>query len=80
MNNPPTITKLENEMRIALSRPTCHQRPARLSIRSAFALWRSRRALAALDSIQLEDVGITAAQAHVEAKRPLWDAPASWKC
>lgn len=67
-------------MRIALSRPTCRQRPARLSLLGAFALWRSRRALANLDSSQLEDVGITATQAHAEAERPFWDAPASWKC
>ena len=44
------------------------------------ALWRSRRALAALTRAQLCDVGITPTQATREVRRPIWDAPASWKC
>lgn len=66
-------------MRIALSRPASSPRRARLSLRHAIALWRSRRALAALDAAQLDDVGISAQDAQAEARKPLWDAPASWK-
>lgn len=66
-------------MRIALSRPVSSPRLARLSLQRAVALWRSRRALAALDAAQLDDVGISAQQAQAEAQRPLWDAPSSWK-
>lgn len=67
-------------MRIALSHPASCPRPARLSLRSALALWRSRRALAALDPAMLDDVGIRAEEARLEAQKPFWDAPASWKC
>lgn len=67
-------------MRIALSHPASCSHPARLSILRSFALWRSRRDLANLDSAALADIGITPGQAKAEAKRPLWDAPASWKC
>lgn len=67
-------------MRIVLSHPASCSRPARLSFWNAYALWRSRRALAALDPSQLTDVGITAPDAQAEAQRPVWDAPASWKC
>ena len=74
------ITKLEFNMRIALTHPASCTRPARLSFWNAFALWRSRRDLAALDAAQLSDVGIAAGDARREAQRPVWDAPASWKC
>ncbi len=67
-------------MRIALSQPITQSRRPRLSIRAAIALWRSRRALAALSDEQLHDVGIQHADAQAEAARPIWDAPAQWKC
>ena len=34
---------------------------------------RQRRALARLDAAALADIGITAAQAMTEARRPVWD-------
>ena len=67
-------------MHTALTLPLSNRRTVRLSLRSALALLRSRRALARLDPDQLEDVGLTAAQAQAEAQKPVWDAPASWKC
>lgn len=67
-------------MRIALSHSIHQSRRPRLSLHSAIALWRSRRALTALSDEQLSDVGIGHADAQAEAERPIWDAPASWKC
>lgn len=67
-------------MRIALSHSIHQSRRSRLSLRSAFALWRSRRTLAALSDAQLNDVGLGHADAQAEAARPIWDAPAAWKC
>ena len=43
------------------------------------ALWRQRRALAAMDARQLADIGITRDQARTEAARPLWDVPSHWQ-
>ncbi len=43
------------------------------------AVWRERRALARLDDSALNDIGLTRAQALTEARRPLWDAPQSWR-
>lgn len=53
---------------------------ARPSLRQTAALWRSRRALATLTDQQLEDIGLSRAQAETEAARPFWDAPQWWKC
>ena len=39
---------------------------------------RSRRALAQLDNAQLNDIGLTRAEAEAEARRPAWDAPEHW--
>ena len=44
----------------------------------AYALYRERRALAALDTAQLHDIGITRGAAHREASRPVWDVPQHW--
>ncbi|MEH6738518.1 MAG: DUF1127 domain-containing protein [Sulfitobacter sp.] len=67
-------------MRIALSHSVHQSRRPRLSLRAAIALWRSRRALAVLSDAQLNDVGLGHADAQAEAARPIWDAPAAWKC
>lgn len=40
---------------------------------------RQRRDLARLDAAALADIGITAAQAQTEARRPLWDVTPSWR-
>lgn len=43
-----------------------------------FALYRQRRALAALDAHRLHDLGLTRQEADAEAHRPIWDAPTTW--
>ncbi len=40
--------------------------------------WRSRRALARLDAHGLRDIGLSAAAAEEESRRPFWDSPAHW--
>ncbi len=42
------------------------------------AVWRSRRALAALDARALDDIGVSAQAAAKEAAKPIWDAPQTW--
>ncbi|MCR8827099.1 DUF1127 domain-containing protein [Pseudosulfitobacter koreensis] len=53
--------------------------PTRRSRGSLLGLWLSRRALARLDQAALDDIGVTAEDAHREASRPIWDVPANWK-
>ncbi len=43
------------------------------------ALYRQRRALAALDAHLLDDIGVTARQADRESARPVWDVPRGWR-
>ena len=56
-------------------------RPAaqRFSLTTLLSVWRSRRALAQLDAHALADIGISAKRAHVEASKPIWDVPATWR-
>ena len=42
-------------------------------------LWRQRQALSRLDDRALADIGVTPSEAHSEAKRPVWDVPATWR-
>jgi uncharacterized protein YjiS (DUF1127 family) len=50
----------------------------RPSLRALFGLWafrwESRRALAAMDSARLADIGVTAGEAAREAAKPFWRA------
>ncbi len=46
----------------------------------SYGIWRQRQALKRLDSAALHDIGVTRAQAEVEAGRSVWDAPESWYC
>ena len=48
------------------------------SVRTRLDLWRTRRALARLDSHLLKDIGITPEQARHEAELTVWDVPANW--
>lgn len=48
-------------------------------VMAALMLYRSRRALAQLDSHILNDIGISREQALSEAKRAVWDAPSRWR-
>lgn len=49
------------------------------SIVKMIDVWRSRRALAQLDTRRLEDVGLTAKRAAQEEAKPIWDVPATWR-
>ncbi len=49
------------------------------SITRAYRLWATRRALAALSPEQLQDVGVSRAEANREAQRAVWDVPANWR-
>ena len=44
----------------------------------AWETHRERRALAKLDTSQLDDIGLTYRDAQREAHRPVWDVPAHW--
>ena len=44
-----------------------------------FSIHRERAALRKLDASLLEDIGITRAEAEMEANRPAWDAPERWR-
>ncbi|UWQ93299.1 DUF1127 domain-containing protein [Rhodobacteraceae bacterium M382] len=45
---------------------------------TALAVARQRRALKKLDAAALDDIGITKAQAEAESSRLAWDAPDHW--
>lgn len=47
-------------------------------LHAALATRRSRTDLRSLDAHMLHDVGLTAAEAQKEAKRPVWDVPVHW--
>jgi uncharacterized protein YjiS (DUF1127 family) len=47
---------------------------------AALQVRRERLHLAALDEHMLTDIGLTRDEAEAEARLPLWDAPAHWKC
>ncbi len=42
------------------------------------ALHKQRKALAEMDDAQLQDLGLSYADAQIEASRPFWDLPANW--
>jgi len=50
-------------------------RARRFTFIRLMALYRQRRTLASLSAAQLEDIGLTRAQALEESQRPLWDMP-----
>ena len=62
--------------------PPARMRPARLALMRRLGrylcLRRQRARLAQLDSHLLCDIGISAQEADVEARRPAWNAPAHW--
>ena len=58
--------------------PSPSSRGAWSRIMATLMVYRSRRALAQLDSHILNDIGISRAQALSEAKRAVWDAPDRW--
>lgn len=44
-------------------------------IKQAWSVQRQRKALAKMDDRMLADIGLTRAQAHLEANRSFWDLP-----
>ena len=60
----------------------CHSHAKRSTIGSKFmdmiAIGRQRKALSQLDAHLLEDIGVSAREASIESKKPLWDAPQYW--
>ena len=48
-------------------------------ISAVLSLKRQRRVLAHLDATQLADIGLDAAAAKAEARRPAWDVPSNWR-
>lgn len=44
-----------------------------------YGVWRQRQVLKTLDAERLSDLGLTRDQAQTEARRPLWDAPRTWR-
>lgn len=54
--------------------------PVRSTIVRMYDIWRQRQVLRNLDAHALEDIGVTRKQAQDEARRPIWDAPANWRC
>ena len=59
--------------------PLFQKRGEGLLLDTLFDLWRSRNTLAQLDSAALEDIGLSARDAHSEAQKPFWDVPANWR-
>lgn len=57
-----------------------HSRRTRPTLTQRLNVWRSRRALARLDSRALRDVGLTRDDVQREANKVIWDVPASWTC
>ncbi|MDA5093385.1 DUF1127 domain-containing protein [Aliiroseovarius sp. KMU-50] len=46
----------------------------------AFQIQRERKALAEMNDVRLNDIGVTPAQAHQESRKPIWDVPSHWVC
>lgn len=60
-----------------------HRRPRGSILKTVahlVAVHRQRKALAHMDDAALEDIGISRSEAEREAKRPIWDAPETWRC
>lgn len=53
--------------------------PFLTALRFAIALRRQRAALAKLNAVALQDLGLSRDEALQEAARPVWDVPASWR-
>lgn len=57
-------------------RPRTHRT---LSLGRILDTWRSRQQLKKLDDTALADIGLSRTDALNEAKRPIWDVPATWR-
>lgn len=59
-------------------RPQARRQTLWSKIMDSYAVGRQRHALAQLDAHLLEDIGVSAREADVESRKPLWDAPQYW--
>ncbi len=64
--------------RLGFPKPRSAPRPWRW-IDAAFATYRHRDRLGRLDAHMLDDIGLSARDAHHEANRPFWDVPDWWR-
>ena len=64
-----------------ITRPERSPRRSGLLMRLASlrGLGRQRTRLSQLEAHMLEDIGVSEAEARKEARRPFWDAPATWR-
>ncbi len=58
--------------------PAIDFRPA-ATLRRWAAVAHQRHTLRGLDQAQLDDIGLSKAEAKAEADRPFWDAPDNWR-
>jgi uncharacterized protein YjiS (DUF1127 family) len=49
------------------------------TLRLGMAAQRQRQALGALDTAALADIGLSLNAAKIEANRPFWDIPGTWR-
>jgi uncharacterized protein YjiS (DUF1127 family) len=71
-----------NSTKIITGLPTTTKAPALPFLRRVAlwaTVWRHRRQLAEMTETQLNDMGLTRAQADDEAALPFWDVPAHWR-
>lgn len=68
------MTYITSPCATAPSRPTLFS-----GLMARLAVWKQRRALIALDTKALEDIGVTRSAADSEGKRSFWDAPETWR-
>lgn len=68
---------------MTLAHTNCIPQRRRTSILSHLTTWialaHQRRALASLTDAQLDDIGVCPRDADIEANRPVWDVPSSWR-
>lgn len=70
---------------MSLPRSCTHSRPQtapelRLTfLGRVFGVWRQRNHLSRLDAHMRRDIGISDGELAREARRPIWDVPATWR-
>lgn len=74
------MTSISTNVSFAAPRAAGKLQSVATRIMAALDAHNSRVALRKLDPSALADIGLTQAQAHDEASRPIWDLPKSWKC
>ncbi|MFT4620209.1 MAG: hypothetical protein ACI95S_002486 [Dinoroseobacter sp.] len=80
IQNPKPITQTKESAMSSSRTLSIGFTPARRSISliSLYSLWRSRRALALVETARLADMGLTVDQARAESLRSVWDVPTNW--